>query len=71
MLKILLKFLRITTNYTGTTTVAYKIYMYMCKVNAPYAGLKRLRFYGPYIRSRLDSRKVKDKPGLQRMFPVM
>ena len=33
------KFLRITTNYTGTTTVAYKIYMY--KVNAPYAGLKR------------------------------
>ena len=27
-----------TTNYTGTTIVTYKIY----KVNAPYAGLKRL-----------------------------
>ena len=38
MQKILLKFLRITANYTGTTTVACKIY----KVNVPYAGLKRL-----------------------------
>ena len=36
MQKILLKFLRITANYTGTTTVACKIY----RVNVPYAGLK-------------------------------
>ena len=27
-----------TTNYTGTTIATYKIY----KVNAPYAGIKRL-----------------------------
>ena len=39
MLKILLKFLRITAYYTGTTTVAYKIF----KVTAPHAGLKRFR----------------------------
>ena len=35
------------------------------RFNTLHYGKHSLRFYGPYIRFRLDSRKVKDKPSLQ------